>query len=595
MLCFLQHFNVPYVFKIFRWAGTGVAITQYKLFTTHKTYLPTIPPKLPTFAKEDSESQEQFKLRCYQFLNTQQGNIFITSLSETFGGSKAICDRYGVPEVYAAYQGCSPEELKRREALEKASPVFEKLMKKVAEEFSKGFGEFEGWTFDTYGHHNLANLPFKTTENREKLRAVSIETGGFLCMLVPRVELKPAQEAKLPPGIKQWPMLDLYPWVPRPPVSQPDNPIVKAAVRERFESGFKHIVKVAKSVLASLEGESPVFALMPAGSQHFSYSTARPYQLNRDLELPYYQLRANEARFIAHMQEVWDDAEDWCVIPHEIIIHGRPKYGFEDAVAKQLYARTVANAVEKAGGNQKNHSIPENTELLTRTGLLQTCVTVKEGVHPVGRDGAVPPPLPLPKQPAASKQKNTNQQPAAAVNSSSSSSSNSKFIDYFFICLLSVEYFLFTCFAAASLVPLTSASGKKRGPKPGAKAIKAAATLQLSKLDQRIAQVIHDINLPLPSLTPAVTTATVEKLPPSKRTRIDLAASASHQHVCNVIECEGEAKFECTNLACTQVVWCHLHKLHRQHMNMQFRMPLVQTNESGFFDLPLQPQVSYYD
>jgi len=95
-----------------------------------------------------------------------------------------------------------------------------------------------------------------------------------------------------------------------------------------------------------------------------------------------------------------------------------------------------------------------------------------------------------------------------------------------------------------------------------------------------MAEIVKGMNLPplAPKSSAAPATIVVPsspEIPAAKRPRME----------CNVIECEEIGKFWCYNAACikTGVFWCFQHSKHRSHMNMQFRSPIEQTIESGFF------------
>jgi len=135
-----------------------------------------------------------------------------------FGGSKAICARYGVPESFASMQSCTVEEKRARAEFESAGPVLEQVMKKVSEAISDSWTSYQDFIAEHYGDYNLANLPLKSTAQRDEMIKKSIATGGFLTMLVPNVKLTPAKQKKIPPGHQDWPKLEQYPWALLPPV-----------------------------------------------------------------------------------------------------------------------------------------------------------------------------------------------------------------------------------------------------------------------------------------------------------------------------------------------------------------------------------------
>jgi len=389
------------------------------------------------FTRKESESKEQFRSRIREFLNARQGEVFVASLSDMFGGSKKICDRYGVPEAFASFQALSGEERQLREDFEQAQPILDQLMKNVVAEYGKAWDGYGNWAFEQYGHHNLATLPVKSSVHREQMRTKSLEKGGFLTILVPHVELKPAEKSALPEGIDLVPKLEMYPWVPVPMVSHPDSPYVPTKIVKKFEKGFTHIAKVAKHVLSMIKGDSPTIVVLPEGETQFCYNNNRPYHITR-AEYNFWRERFDEDSFKIAMCDIYNAAATWCVVPNEILL-GRPVEGFEDEVAKALAAKRTADLVERAGGNQRNHSIQQGVELVSRDGLPDTCMTVKAGQHIFGRDGErLVVPAPAPRETAAKKQQNAaNDSVAATATSSGAAGGNYNYLFLVYIIILS--------------------------------------------------------------------------------------------------------------------------------------------------------------
>jgi len=131
-----------------------------------------------------------------------------------------------------------------------------------------------------------------------------------------------------------------------------------------------------------------------------------------------------------------------------------------------------------------------------------------------------------------------------------------------------------------------------------------------TKKAQTKAAAAKQIELTLPSSAAAAATAAAvyeAALPPAKRSRkgttvVEQSAAAvavravAAALVCNVTECAGQANWMCGVQACMKSLsyWCFMHQHHASHCNMQFRIPIEQTVESGFLNPGTTPQVTMY-
>jgi len=502
-----------------------------------------------------------------------------------FGGSKAICARYGVPESFASMQSCTVEEKRARAEFESAGPVLEQVMKKVSEAISDSWTSYQDFIAEHYGDYNLANLPLKSTAQRDEMIKKSIATGGFLTMLVPNVKLTPAKQKKIPPGHQDWPKLEQYPWALLPPVVNCDNPMCDPRVKSKIEKGIKDIAAVARHIKCLIECENPVMVIMAEGAD-FNYNNGRPYALTQE-EASFWGVRANDATFKRYMQDIWEAAPAWSIIPSEVLIN-RPKYGYQDELKKALAAKRVADTVATAGGGYRSTAFGSGIEVVSRHGLKDTVLTVKDGKYVLGRDGQ-----PLPKARQASSQP---PQPGPSVADSDNDAANNG-IQFAFDDFVPDVPVPSTSYEPAPVVaeqPAKKQRGKKADAEPATKKAqtKAAAAKQ--------------IELTLPSSAAAAATAAAvyeAALPPAKRSRkgttvVEQSAAAvavsavAAARVCNVTECAGQANWMCGVQACMKSLsyWCFMHQHHASHCNMQFRIPIEQTVESGFLNPGTTPQ-----
>lgn len=271
---------------------------QYKVFSTHENYLPLPPKSYKSITREKDESADAFVLRAREYMiNTKEGEVFIESLRELFGGDGMILKQFGVQSTYdTILDGPSGNDNLRK--FNRVVPKLDELCKDVFEHIQNGWNDFVEWNDREVKGSQLedveifSNLPVSTSCERRSMLANSKKEGGFIIFIRP----KPVAAGRVSADN---PFTDNYLRDLNPPLLAYNNPLLSSDKQAKIIKGMEKVVACAEYWLPRIEPHGTYIKQLSAGAT-FEFAKGALTQQ----EIAFYQSRQNLEDYKKVLEEV---------------------------------------------------------------------------------------------------------------------------------------------------------------------------------------------------------------------------------------------------------------------------------------------------
>jgi len=338
---------------------------QYKVYSSHQIWLPRHPTDALGLRHqiEDNESEEAFRQRARVFLTTQfEGQVFIESLRELFGGDKKVEEHFGIRQDFSATMD-GRQGLEKQAKFQNITAVLDELSKEVVDVIHRGQSKF----VHALNHDGsslcedpmILSIPVKTSRKRKELLDSCTRDGGVI------VWIKPVDR-------DAWGMfIEDYLLHARPIVIRPSNAVTTLNVKKltKMTKGIERIVFLSKFWLTMTEpSPNAIIKQLPANSP-FPYEL--PYGYTTE-EMDFLNTRSSIERFSTYLDVFhFDKAEAWWPV-HMSVCNSRLKRSFaEESIAHLANANTTYDQVQgfvAQATKNKSISFAPNQEVMMRDG-----------------------------------------------------------------------------------------------------------------------------------------------------------------------------------------------------------------------------------